>query len=349
MLTNNAAALEEGQSQYTLIPDEISGVLDDAYLYRFLPDEFLLVVNASNRQKDWEHLQGIARDYEDLRRMLDKLEHGHVHIAVFGRVGVGKSSLLNALLGEERFSVSPLHGETREVAMGSWREYSDGNIMLIDTPGINEVDGEAREALAAEVAQKADIVLFVVDSDITATEREALRSLKAFNMPLMLVLNKADRYSHAQQEQILDSLRRHLDGLVADEDLMTAAAEPAQQTIIRVAGDGSETETTRQPAIDVQAVRDRLWTIIEKEGKSLAAINASLFAGRISDQVAERILAARRHLGKQLIRTYCIAKGVAVALNPVPVADLVAAAVVPGVVLAVTHARRPPDRGRSPR
>lgn len=270
----------------------------------------------------------LGHDYRELQRMLDKLENEEIHIAVYGRVSVGKSALLNALLGESRFATSPLHGETREVAMGSWREYSDGNIMLIDTPGINEVDGKAREALAAEVAQKADIVLFVVDGDITGTELEALRSLKAFNMPLMLVLNKADRYSHAQQEQILDSLRRHLDDLVADEDLLTAAAEPAQQTIIRVAEDGSEVETTRQPAIDVQAVRDRLWTIIEKEGKSLAAINASLFAGRLGDQVAERILAAKRHLGRQLIRTYCIAKGVAVALNPVPVADLVAAAVV---------------------
>ena len=270
----------------------------------------------------------LENDYRELQRMLDKLENAEIHIAVYGRVSVGKSALLNALLGESRFSTSPLHGETRQVAMGSWREYSDGNVMLIDTPGINEVDGEAREQLAAEVAQKADIVLFVVDGDITGTELEALRSLKHFNMPVILVLNKADRYSGEQQEQILASLRRHLDGLVAEEDIVTAAAEPARQLLVRVAEDGTETETTRQPAVDVLAVRDRLWGILESEGKSLAAINASLFAGRLSDQVAGKILAAKRHLGKQLIRTYCIAKGVAVAINPVPVADLVAAAVV---------------------
>ena len=270
----------------------------------------------------------LENDYRELQRMLDKLENAEIHIAVYGRVSVGKSALLNALLGESRFSTSPLHGETRQVAMGSWREYSDGNVMLIDTPGINEVDGEAREQLAAEVAQKADIVLFVVDGDITGTELEALRSLKHFNMPVILVLNKADRYSGQQQEQILASLRRHLDGLVAEEDIVTAAAEPARQLLVRVAEDGTETETTRQPAVDVLAVRDRLWGILESEGKSLAAINASLFAGRLSDQVAGKILAAKRHLGKQLIRTYCIAKGVAVAINPVPVADLVAAAVV---------------------
>src|SRR5690606_5632214 len=56
--------------------------------------------------------ESLARDYTDVQAMLDKLEHGHLHIAVFGRVSTGKSSLLNALIGEERFTVSPLHGET---------------------------------------------------------------------------------------------------------------------------------------------------------------------------------------------------------------------------------------------
>ncbi|MFO7708614.1 MAG: glycine cleavage system aminomethyltransferase GcvT [Desulfobacterales bacterium] len=57
VLTNNAAALEPGEAQYTMIANPAGGALDDAYLYRFLPDEYLLVVNASNRRRDWDHLQ----------------------------------------------------------------------------------------------------------------------------------------------------------------------------------------------------------------------------------------------------------------------------------------------------
>lgn len=56
VLTNNAGALDVGESQYTLIPNAQGGALDDAYLYRFVADAYLLVVNASNREKDWEHL-----------------------------------------------------------------------------------------------------------------------------------------------------------------------------------------------------------------------------------------------------------------------------------------------------
>ena len=57
VLTNNAAALDMNESQYTLIPNAQGGAIDDAYLYRFELDEYLLVVNAANRSRDWEHLQ----------------------------------------------------------------------------------------------------------------------------------------------------------------------------------------------------------------------------------------------------------------------------------------------------
>jgi len=57
VLTSNAQALDVGQAQYTLISTETGGAVDDAYLYRFVPDEYMLVVNAANRRKDWDHLQ----------------------------------------------------------------------------------------------------------------------------------------------------------------------------------------------------------------------------------------------------------------------------------------------------
>jgi len=57
ILTNNAAGLQIGQSQYTILADETGGAIDDAYLYRFEPDKFLLVVNAANSTKDAAHWQ----------------------------------------------------------------------------------------------------------------------------------------------------------------------------------------------------------------------------------------------------------------------------------------------------
>ena len=66
--------------------------------------------------------ESLAHDYDAVQAMLDKLEHGHIHLSVFGRVSTGKSSLLNALIGEPVFATSPLHGETRLSAMEPWNE-----------------------------------------------------------------------------------------------------------------------------------------------------------------------------------------------------------------------------------
>jgi len=270
----------------------------------------------------------LADDYQQVQSMLEKLEHGHIHIAVFGRVSVGKSALVNALLGDQRFATSPLHGETRNIQSGRWNQFRDGNVYLIDTPGINEVDGEAREQLAQEVAGRTDLVLFVVDGDLTQVELSALRALAKLRRPLILVLNKIDRYSNEERGHLLESLRAHSAQLVQDGNLVFAAAHPAPQWVIRVDEDGRETEQQRQPPADVADLKTRLWQVLEQEGKTLAALNASLFAGDLSEQVADRVLSARRALGDRVIRTWCVAKGVAVALNPIPVADLVAAVAV---------------------
>ncbi len=267
----------------------------------------------------------LAEEYQQLQLLLEKIEHGHIHIAVFGRVSVGKSALLNALLGEMRFSISPLHGETTQAAHARWQEYDAGGVFLIDTPGINEVAGEARERLAHDVASRSDLVLFVVDGDITDTELQALRQVKGAAQRLLLVLNKVDRYTRSERDLLLDTLRQRARGLVLPQDILSAAANPAERVVILVDAEGRETETHRRPSPDLTALRERIWDILKAEGKTMAALNAGLFAGRFSDRLTREIMVIRRDLAEKVVRNYCLAKGVAVALNPIPVADILAA------------------------
>ena len=72
----------------------------------------------------------------------------------------------------------------------------------------------------------------------------------------------------------------------------------------------------------MQDLRDRLWTILEREGKTLAALNATLFAGKLSDTLARRAVDAQRDLAERILRNWSLAKGVLVGLNPVPISDL---------------------------
>jgi small GTP-binding protein len=272
--------------------------------------------------------ESLSHDYAAVQAMLDKIEHGHLHLSVVGRVSTGKSSLLNALIGEERFSVSPIHGETRYSRMEAWTEQEAGGVFLIDTPGLDEAGGEEREALAREAAGRSDLVIFVLDGDITETELGALKAVLAQGRPVIVTLNKSDLYAGDECQALLESVKRKTEGLVDPGHVLTAAAQPRPQTVVEVDAAGNEVSTERARAPDVQDLRLKLWEILEAEGKTLAALNASLFAADLSDQVGRRILAARREIGDKLVRTYCIGKGIAVAFNPVPVADLFAAAFV---------------------
>jgi uncharacterized protein (DUF697 family)/GTP-binding protein EngB required for normal cell division len=270
--------------------------------------------------------ESLAQDYAAVEAMLDKLEHGHLHLAAFGRVSTGKSSLLNALMGESAFAVSPLHGETKHSTMRPWAKVEAGGVFLIDTPGLDEAGGEDRELLAKEVAGRSDLVVFVLDGDITDTELIALRTLVAQGRPVLVALNKRDLYTSDDLERLLVSIRQKTANIVDPGHVIAVAAQPRPQLVVEVDAEGGETEAERPRQPDVQGLRLRLWDILEAEGKTLAALNASLFAADLSDQVGRRILVARREIGEKLVRTYCVGKGVAVAFNPVPVADLLAAA-----------------------
>ena len=123
-------------------------------------------------------------------------------------------------------------------------------------------------------------------------------------------------------------LRLNRDGTIPADNLVEVSASPAPRIVIEVDADGHETESERAAPPNIAALKDRIWEILEAEGKTLSALNASLFAGDLSDKVGVRILAVRSQLGEKVIRNYSLVKGVAVAINPVPIADLAAAVAV---------------------
>lgn len=270
--------------------------------------------------------RGLAPEFEEIEQMIERLQHGQLHVAVFGRVSVGKSALLNALIGSEQFKVGVLHGSTRERQLAHWGAVGASAVHLIDTPGINEIDGEERERLARHVAARADLIIFVVEGDMTASEVAALRQLADQQRPMLLVLNKADRYSQSERELLRERLIEHSAGCVRPEHVLLASALPAPITVLRIAADGSERESRETPPADVASLQAAVFEVLNQEGKTLAAVNAGLFAGQLSDELGRRLTELRRELGDKLIRNYALGKGIAVGLNPLPIADLVAAA-----------------------
>ena len=93
LLTNDADELGPGQAQYTMIANENGAAIDDAYLFRNSTDEFLLVVNAANRTKDWEHLATALKDFADVD-VRDLSEE----MAMLALQGPRSESILNSII-----------------------------------------------------------------------------------------------------------------------------------------------------------------------------------------------------------------------------------------------------------
>src|SRR5262249_25486715 len=140
----------------------------------------------------------------------------------------------------------------------------ESQVVLVDTPGINEVGGGTRGEMAREAAQRSDLVLFVTDSDLNETEHTALVELAAFHKPLIVVLNKIDLYSRTERQRLLSVIREErLADIVPPKHVITASADPREQEYVIQAVDGSERSEWRTPAPDVAELKSLILELLD--------------------------------------------------------------------------------------
>ncbi len=154
--------------------------------------------------------------------------------------------------------------------------FANSQVVLLDTPGINEVDGQQRADMAHDAASRADLILFVTDSDLNQTEYSALAGLAASHKPIILVFNKIDNYTREQRAQLRPGAvrqppaRHHR----ARDDVVETAADPLPREYLIEAADGSVRSEFRQPPRQVEALKARILEVLDRDGKALLALNA---------------------------------------------------------------------------
>ena len=254
-----------------------------------------------------------------LDHQLDRLQQLRLRVAVFGRVGVGKSSLLNALLGQAAFATDVAHGCTRHQEARAWAQPIAGlaQVELVDTPGIDEIAAAARARLAARVALSSDLVLLVLDGDLTSVEHDALSPLLASGKPLLLVLNRCDCWSEQQQTALIASIQRRLPVAARHLELIPVAAAPRQPELL---ADGRVRSVTQPPRVN--PLRRALVDLLEQHGELLLALNALAGAERFHLALQRWRLGASRQAAQSLIGRFAAIKATGVAANPLVLLDL---------------------------
>jgi len=155
----------------------------------------------------------------------DKLDKCAIAIAVFGMVSRGKSSLINALLGQKLSETGAIHGITQNIAVYEWNAGGKIQLRLIDTQGLDEVGGEVRGAIALEAAKQADLILFVMAGDMTRLEQEAIANLQKNYKPILLIFNKTDLYPEGDRLAIHQALQNvEMHKLISPQEIVLISA-----------------------------------------------------------------------------------------------------------------------------
>ena len=303
---------------------------------RYIPQLKMTRLDAQEMSRQAAVKTGI----DQLTTLVNKLDSSLLRVAVFGLVSRGKSAVINALMGEKVLETGPLNGVTQWPRSVYWtpevapsvKTKESLKLELIDTPGLDEIEGQARGEVAREVAQQADLILFVVSGDVTQTEYLALQQLYTTRKPLLLVFNKVDLYPDADR----DSVARNLQALWQQaesksdlpqgarlvDDIVMVSAEPTPLQVRVEWPDGRMSEEWESPPAQIEPLRTKLFEIVREEGPTLVALNALRQAGVIEQKLAAETTALNQTNADELIWKYAKYKAIAVALNPVALLDM---------------------------
>ena len=163
---------------------------------------------------------------------------------------------------------------------------------------------------------EADLVLLVIDSDLSRIDKDALEVLQEAGKPLHLVLNRIDRWQAEEIAEMLSSIRSRL----SSEITITAVAAAPRRPVIDAEG-----RVRSEPiAARVEDLRIRLYETLETEGALLLALQSLSQAERFQHGRQQLRLQQHRRRAQGLIGRFAAAKATGVAANPVMALDLAA-------------------------
>lgn len=192
---------------------------------------------------------------QELKELARRRQEGRLYLCLIGEISTGKSSLVRALAPEADGAVDVLGGTTSEVSHYRWRTPGGDEVVLADVPGT----GSELDELALSEAVRAHVVIYVTDGDLTRSEYGDLQALAALGKPLVLALNKSDRYSGEELDAIEARLAERVRELAGDApvEVVTVTAgggtpdvEPLKRALVRQVGRSPEAlDTLRDDAV----------------------------------------------------------------------------------------------------
>jgi GTP-binding protein EngB required for normal cell division/uncharacterized protein (DUF697 family) len=263
---------------------------------------------------------------EPIRRSLEtlktKLERQTLEIVAFGTISSGKSSVLNALAGRDVFRSEARGGTTVTRNDIPWP--GADQVILVDTPGLAEINGHEREELAKRAARDADLVLFVADGPLKDFEFRFVEHLAAMEKRVLVCLNKEDWFRPENRDLLVEQIAGQVARIVPRENVVALRAQPAARVRTRVLADGSQCEESVELESDIRTLADRMRAIVSRDGRDLLLGNLLLQSRGLVAEAKAQVQTELDKRAKEIVDRSMWQAGAAAALSPLPVVDLAA-------------------------
>lgn len=241
---------------------------------------------------------------------------GALYLAIYGEVSTGKSALVNALLPDAKAPSDPRAGTTLALNQYRWTGASGDEVILTDLPGFNL--GEDERVLAE--ARRSHLVIFLTDGDITASQFEELARLQALGKPLILALNKVDRYSKAELNDIRERLAKQT-GI--ERPKIVPIRTGGREEVVRLLADGQEQRESRERPADIEPLRQAIQAQIDRDAALLDTLRDNAVLLMASEQLDAARQAHRAQQAEELVSRYAKRAVVGALAAVAPGSDLV--------------------------
>jgi GTP-binding protein EngB required for normal cell division/uncharacterized protein (DUF697 family) len=240
----------------------------------------------------------------ELKELAARQAQGSVHLCFFGEVSTGKSSLIKALIPDADVTIDPVGGSTINIRHYRWRAEDGTQILLTDVPGTGGHESGLDE-IAEQEARRSQVVLFVCDGDLTRAESAAVKWLLALQKPLVLVMNKSDRYSREEQAILLERLLDHISDLGGEtlRDQVVAVSAGGELDVIKKNADGEEASVRRQRPADIGVLVVAINRLLGDDAASLDVRRDRAVFRLAAEKLAEAEGEYRQLRAEQIIRS----------------------------------------------
>jgi len=257
-----------------------------------------------------------------LTELEEKRESKTLEIVAFGTISSGKSSVLNLLAGRDVFATDVRGGTTITRNEIPWPGVD--RVVLVDTPGVGEVDGAEHVFVAAESARDADIVLLVMDGPLRDSEFRLIEKLGQMEKRILICLNKTDWYLEADRDKLVGQISRQTKGIVRESEIVPVQAQAGSRLRNRVSVDGAvETQSVDVPP-DISMLAGKMIEVVRGDGKDLLMANVLLRSRGMLEKAKERVRKSLDEKAWDIVEKYQWGAAGVAAVIPFPLIDLAA-------------------------